>query len=315
MSAERKTTVVCLVGPTAAGKTDVAIELTRKFPFEIVSVDSAMVYRHMDIGTAKPEADVLAVAPHRLIDILDPWESYSAGQFCTDALRMIREITSAGRLPLLVGGTSLYFRSLQQGFAPLPPADPELRRVLDERGEREGWHSLHAELGRVDPVAAARIEQNDRQRIQRALEVFLLTGEPISALQNVVVEVPEYQFQRIALLPGDRKALHQRIETRFDQMMEAGFLDEVIQLRDMPAMSADRTAMRAVGYRQLWEHLDGHTSLDEAVRRGVVATRRLAKRQLTWMRGESDERQFDCLAPDVATQVVEALRPDIGEIS
>jgi tRNA dimethylallyltransferase len=312
---DRKPTVVCLVGPTAAGKTDVAIELTRRFPFEIVSVDSAMVYRHMDIGTAKPAPDILAAAPHRLIDIRDPWESYSAGQFCTDALQAIGEICTAGRVPLLVGGTSLYFRSLQQGFAPLPAADAELRRALDLRGEREGWRALHLELSRVDPVAAARIEPNDRQRIQRALEVFLLTGEPISALQDVAVSTPDFEYLRVALLPGDRGELHRRIESRFDQMMAAGFLDEVVRLREMPAMSADHTAMRAVGYRQLWAHLEGQTSLEEAVRKGVVATRRLAKRQLTWMRAEQDERQFDCLGPNVAAQVIEAVQPHIEEIA
>ncbi len=315
MSLERKPTVFCLVGPTAAGKTDVAIQLAERFPFEIISVDSAMVYRHMDIGTAKPAPDVLARTPHRLINIRDPWESYSAGQFCTDALQMIGEITAAGRLPLLVGGSFLYFRSLQQGFAPLPPADPELRRELDQRGESEGWHALHVELSRVDPVAAARIERNDRQRIQRALEVFVLTGEPISTLQRAVVAPPDIRFLRLALLPGDRGALHRRIEDRFTRIMEAGFIDEVRRLREMPVMSADHTAMRAVGYRQLWEYLDGQTSREEAIRRGVVATRRLAKRQLTWMRAEQDERQFDCLGPNVAAQVIEAVQPHIDEIS
>ena len=312
---ERKTTVVCLVGPTAAGKTDVAIELTQHFPFEIISVDSAMVYRHMDIGTAKPAPDVLAKAPHRLINIRDPWETYSAGQFCTDALQMIREIRTSGRLPLLVGGTSLYFRALQQGFAPLPPADPDLRRALDERGDREGWPALHAELSGVDPVAAGRIERNDRQRIQRALEVFALTGEPISVLQSVATEAPNLELFRLAMFPSDRRALHRRIEGRFLKMMKAGFLDEVERLRAMPGMSADRTAMRAVGYRQLWEYLDGQGNREEAIQRGIVATRRLAKRQLTWMRAEHDERQFDCLGPDVAAQVIEALQAHIDEIS
>ena len=292
-----------------------AVELTRRFACEIISVDSAMVYRHMDIGTAKPAPDVLAEAPHRLINIRDPWERYSAGQFCSDALQMIGEIRRAGRWPLLVGGTSLYFRALQQGFARLPTADHELRRRLDQRGDREGWPALHAELSRVDPVAAGRIERNDRQRIQRALEVFLLTGEPISALQSAVSDRPDIDFIRLALFPGDRRALHRRIEDRFLKMMEAGFLDEVQKLRAMPEMRADCSAMRAVGYRQLWEYLDGQGSREAAIRKGIVATRRLAKRQLTWMRAEQDERQFDCLSPNVAAQVIDAIPAHISEIS
>jgi tRNA dimethylallyltransferase len=315
MSAEPRTTAVCLVGPTAAGKTDVAVELTRRFPCDIISVDSAMVYRHMDIGTAKPDPGILTEAPHRLINIRDPWESYSAGQFCTDALQMIGEISRSGRLPLLVGGTSLYFRALQRGIAPLPPADLRLRLLLDQSGELEGWSVLHDELSRVDPVAAGRIDKNDRQRIQRALEVYLLTGEPISALQSVASDIPDIDFVRLALIPADRGALHRRIEDRFLQMMETGFLDEVRNLRAMPEMRSGCTAMRAVGYRQLWEHLDGQVTLEDAVRKGVIATRRLAKRQLTWMRAEQVEWQFDCLQPNVAAQVIDVIQAQIGELS
>jgi len=314
MATDDKPVVVCLVGPTAAGKTDLAVHLVQNFPFEIISVDSAMVYRHMDIGTGKPEPAVLAAAPHRLIDIRDPWESFSAGQFCDHARDSIAEICSAGRVPLLVGGTLLYFRALQDGLAPLPEADPVLRRQLDARGAAEGWHALHTELARIDPVAAARIGPSDRQRIQRALEVFMLTGEPISELQRTGTAESATKFLRIALVPGDRGELYKRIETRFERMMEAGFLQEVERLRDMPELAADATAMRAVGYRQLWECLDGKVSLAEAKQRAITATRRLAKRQLSWLRSEPDQQQFDCLAPDIPEQLVSIIRARISNI-
>jgi tRNA dimethylallyltransferase len=313
MKGQAKTVVVCLVGPTAAGKTAVALELARQFPFEIVSVDSAMVYRHMDVGTAKPGADVLEATPHRLIDIRDPWEQYSAGDFCADAHQSIGEISSAGRIPLLVGGTFLYFRALQRGMAPLPGAAPDLRAALDERGSEEGWPALHAELTTVDPVAAERIGPNDRQRIQRALEVFMLTGEPISQLQKAAATEQDIDFLRIALAPSERSSLYARIEARFAQMMAAGFLDEVERLRAMPNMRASHPAMRAVGYRQLWEYLDGRADRAEATERAVIATRQLAKRQLTWMRGEPDELQYDCLDVNVTRQVVAAIKARMSE--
>ena len=314
MSPQNKPVVVCLIGSTAAGKTDVAVKLVQRFPFEIISVDSAMVYRHMDIGTAKPGSDVLSLAPHRLIDIRDPWERYSAGEFCTDAGRMIGEIHASGRVPLLVGGTLLYFRALQHGLAPLPPADPDLRRSLDARGAAEGWPALHAELGRVDPAAAGRIGPNDRQRIQRALEVFILTGEPISELQRISKAKPDIDFLRIALNRSDRAALYARIETRFAEMMAAGFLGEVQQLRGMPKMSAECPAMRSVGYRQLWAHLDGSMDRAEAIQSAITATRRLAKRQLTWMRAEPDDLGFDCLEPTVSGKVIETIQARADEI-
>jgi tRNA dimethylallyltransferase len=304
--------VVALVGPTATGKTDLAVRLVERFPFEIISVDSAMVYRHMDVGTAKPGPDVLSVAPHRLIDIREPWERYSAGEFCADALRSISEIRESGRVPLLVGGTLLYVRALQYGLAELPAADMALRSALDARGETEGWPALHAELARVDPVAAGRIAAGDRQRIQRALEVFSLTGEPISELQRV--DKPgvgsrqsEMAFLRIALVPGERAALHKRIEARFAQMMAGGFLAEVESLRGMPGMSAESPAMRAVGYRQLWAHLDGAADLATATRDAITATRRMAKRQLTWLRADADELAFDCLDPMLDARVAETI--------
>jgi len=314
MATDDKPVVVCLVGPTAAGKTDLAVQLVQRFPFEIVSVDSAMVYRHMDIGTGKPGPVVLATAPHRLIDIRDPWETFSAGQFCDEARDSIAEICRAGRIPLLVGGTLLYFRALQNGLAPLPEADPELRRQLDARGTAEGWQALHAELTRVDPAAAVRISPTDRQRIQRALEVFMLTGEPISELQRTATAASATHFLRITLVPADRSKLYERIEARFERMMEAGFLQEVERLRNMPELRSDATAMRAVGYRQLWECLDGVISLAEAKQRAITATRRLAKRQLSWIRSEPDQRQFDCLAPAISEQVVSSIRAGIPNI-
>lgn len=298
-----KPAVVCLLGPTAAGKTGLAVELTRRFRFDIVSVDSAMVYRGMDIGTAKPAPAVLAEAPHRLIDIREPWQTYSAGEFCADARRCIDEIHRSGRVPLLVGGTFLYFRALQHGLAPLPAADPELRAELDERAALRGWPALHAELARSDPATAARINANDRQRIQRALEVLLITGETMSVLQRKTVPDSGLSFLRLVLLPSDRKPLYQRIERRLDEMLEAGFLDEVSALRSVPEMNPERPAMRSVGYRQLWQHLEGVLSRQEALRQALVATRRYAKRQLTWLRNDGSESAFDCLAADVADEL------------
>jgi len=299
--------VLCLVGPTAAGKTDVAARLVREFACEIISVDSAMVYRGMDIGTAKPDAAALAAAPHHLIDIRDPWEAYSAGQFCADAHGLIEDIHSRQRIPLLVGGTLLYFRALRHGLAPLPTADAALRADIDRRAAAAGWPALHAELAALDPDAAARIRPTDRQRLQRALEVIALTGERLSALQQAAPELPEYSYLRIALAPGERAVLHARIEARFDAMLNAGFVEEVEGLRALPQMSADRPAMRAVGYRQFWSYLDGAITRDEARRTAIVATRRLAKRQLTWLRSEPGDVEFDCLRPNVAAEVAAAV--------
>jgi len=299
---------LCLIGPTASGKTGVAVELVRRFPVEIISVDSAMVYRRMDIGTAKPGPEVLATAPHHLIDIREPWEPYSAGDFCDDARRLIDEIRGRGRIPLLVGGTLLYFRALQVGLAPLPPADADLRAWLDERAEREGWAALHAELARLDPEAATRIDPADRQRIQRALEVFMISGEPISRLQRAARPPQGPGYLRIELVPGTRAQLYRRIESRFRAMMAGGLVEEVAGLMALPRMSASLSSMRAVGYRQVWQYLSGQVSRAEAERQAVVATRRLAKRQLTWLRTEPGELRFDCLADGVEAQVAESLR-------
>lgn len=273
------------MGPTGAGKTAVAIELAARLPAEIVSVDSALVYRGLDIGTAKPDAAMRAQVPHHLIDILDPAQPYSAGQCVRDAVVAIDAIQARGRIPLLTGGTMLYFHALLHGLAELPEADPDLRRELDERAAREGTAALHAELARVDPQAAARIHPNDPQRIQRALEVFQLTGQPISELQaSQRVPLADRNVVEVVLSPARRAVLHQRIEARFHAMMAAGFLEEVRDLRARGDLDAHTPSMRAVGYRQLWAHLDGAYGLEEAVRRGIVATRRLAKRQLTWLR-------------------------------
>ena len=285
------------MGPTASGKTALAVELVKRFGCGIVSVDSAMIYRGMDIGTAKPGADVLSVAPHRLIDILDPAMSYSAARFREDALAAMRGITASGQVPLLVGGTMLYFDVLQHGISPLPSADPRLRAELDERAVREGWPALHEELRRRDPLAASRIKPNDRQRIQRALEVCYIAQRPFSELQAAaVVETSEYRYLKLALAPSDRAVLHEIIERRFRSMMQQGFLDEVRGLHARGDLHAGLPSMRAVGYRQLWEHLESGVSLEEAVRRGIVATRRYAKRQLTWLRAEQDVRWFDSAA-------------------
>jgi tRNA dimethylallyltransferase len=282
------------MGPTASGKTALAVEFVKRFGCGIVSVDSAMIYRGMDIGTAKPGPDILAVAPHRLVDILDPSEKYSAARFREDALAAMREISAAGRVPLLTGGTMLYFDVLQHGISPLPGADPAIRAALDARALEEGWPALHAELARLDPEAALRIKPNDRQRIQRALEVCYISKQPLSELQRAgAVETGEYRYLKLALAPTDRAVLHEIIERRFRSMMQQGFLDEVRGLRARGDLDPSMPSMRAVGYRQLWEHLEGGCGLEEAVRRGIVATRRYAKRQFTWLRAESNVRWFD----------------------
>lgn len=285
---------ICIMGPTASGKTDLALEFVRALPCDIISVDSAMVYRGMDVGTAKPEPAVLAEAPHRLIDILDPAESYSAARFRDDALTEMRAISAVGRVPLLTGGTMLYFDVLQHGISPLPGADPELRAALDARAAEQGWPALHAELAQRDPAAATRIKPNDRQRIQRALEVCQLSGRTLTELQAAAaVEPQEYRFLKLALAPAERSTLHESIEKRFQLMMQRGFLAEVRALHARGDLHAGMPSMRAVGYRQLWEYLGGGTSLEEAMRRGIVATRRYAKRQLTWLRAEPDVRWFE----------------------
>ena len=290
--------VFVLTGPTGAGKTDWAVRLAERAPVEIVSVDSALVYRGLDIGTAKPAAELRARIPHHLIDICDPTESYSAGRFVADALSTIRTIHARRRVPLLVGGTMLYLRALFHGLAELPTGAPELRAELDAHAARLGWPALHAELAKLDPQAAARIATNDRQRIQRALEVCYATGQTISQLQRGTVSpLAGWPLRYWVLAHHDRAVLHERLASRFTAMMAAGFLDEVRTLRDRPDLTPHHPAMRAVGYRQLWAHLDGDYDLTEAVRRGIAATRQLAKRQLTWIRSEKLAQPLD---PDTA---------------
>ncbi len=281
-----------LTGPTAAGKSAWAVRLAEELPVEIVSMDSAQVYRGMDVGTAKPSTALRARIPHHLIDILDPAESYSAGQFVADCARLIAAIRSRGRLPLLAGGTMLYLRALTDGIADLPRGSAELRRKIDARAAREGWPSLHAELASLDPEAAARIHPNDPQRIQRALEVCYVTGHPLSQLQRARSPLLA-QAPRWAIVPADRTVLHRRIGERLSRMMERGFLEEVARLHGRGDLTERHPALRAVGYRQLWAHLEGCYGLDEARDRALAATRQLAKRQLTWLRADRGMRWID----------------------
>lgn len=304
---------IFLMGPTGAGKSDIALALVDQFPLEIVSVDSAMVYRGLDIGTAKPSRDVLARVPHHLIDLLDPAQSYSAGRFVRDALAAMAGIRLRGRTPLLVGGTMLYFHALLEGLADLPTADEELRHGFDERAARAGWPALHAELARVDPRAASRIEPADSQRIQRALEVFHVTGTPISDLQLTRAPfIPRASVARFIVSPNDRKRLHERIEKRLEAMMGEGFLAEVAALRARGDLTQDHPAMRAVGYRQLWSFLAGEFSQEEAVRRAFAATRQLAKRQLTWLRHHGDAFWYDPLESDATAHMSRKVQEVLG---
>ena len=284
-----KHTAILLMGPTASGKTDLAISLCKRFPCDVISVDSALVYRGMDIGTAKPDADTLARTPHRLIDIRDPEQSYSAGEFVRDACREMDDILAAGRIPLLVGGTMMYFRALTEGIAELPPADEAVRTAIDAEAEKRGWPALHAALEAVDPDAAKRIKPNDRQRIQRALEVYRSSGQPLSDWQrNSAPARQDIGYLKVGLNIEPRSVLHERIARRLDLMIDGGFIDEMKRLRERPGLLPDCPAMRAVGYRQFWRHLDGDHSLEEARDRALFATRQLAKRQITWLRSETD---------------------------
>jgi tRNA dimethylallyltransferase len=300
--------VVCIMGPTASGKTRLAVELVRRFPFEIVSVDSALIYRGMDIGTAKPDAATLAVAPHRLIDFLDPAEAYSAARFRNDCLREMEQIDAGGRLPLLVGGTMLYFRALQHGLSPLPGADPAVRARLEAQQREHGLERLHAWLAEVDPEAARRIHPNDPQRIQRALEVYEVTGRPLSAhFADTVPQRRPLRLLKLAVAPRDRGVLHARIEQRFGQMLEQGFVAEVERLFARGDLGPHLPAIRAVGYRQVWQYLVGESTHAQMRARAVVATRQYAKRQLTWLRGEQDVIWLDADSPRLFDEVCELL--------
>ncbi|WP_334598714.1 tRNA (adenosine(37)-N6)-dimethylallyltransferase MiaA [Pseudomonas alvandae] len=300
---------IFLMGPTAAGKTDLAIELTKVLPCELISVDSALVYRGMDIGTAKPSKELLAEFPHRLIDILDPAEAYSAADFRRDALQAMAVITARGKIPLLVGGTMLYYKALVDGLADMPAADPEVRAQIEEEAARLGWQALHEQLAAIDPESAARIHPNDPQRLSRALEVYRVSGQSMTALRqrqssqsteaaaSGLQQLP-YTVANLAIAPADRQVLHRRIEQRFTLMLEQGFIDEVVALRERSDLHAGLPSIRAVGYRQVWDYLDGKLTSAEMRERGIIATRQLAKRQFTWLRSWTDLHWLDSLDCD-----------------
>jgi len=297
---------IFLMGPTASGKTAVAVELVKHLPVEIISVDSALVYRDMNIGTAKPDAETLARAPHHLIDIIDPTEAYSAAAFRRDALKLMHDITARGKIPLLVGGTMLYFKALREGLNDLPQSDPEIRAALDAEIAEHGIEWLHAQLAEVDAETAARLKPTDTQRVQRAMEIHRITGKPMSELiaQQQSAELP-FRILPIALVPSDRAQLHARIATRFKAMLEQGLVDELKMLREKYPLHADMTAMRCVGYRQAWQFMEGEIDEAQLLETGIAATRQLAKRQLTWLRSMPDNMELDCLNHDLPQQVLE----------
>ena len=302
---EHKPLAIFLMGPTASGKTDLAIQLRQQLPVEVISVDSALIYRGMDIGTAKPSKAELALAPHRLIDICDPAESYSAANFRTDALREMQEISAQGKIPLLVGGTMLYYKALLEGLSPLPSADEKVRSEIEAKAALIGWGGLHQELSKIDPISAQRINPNDSQRINRALEVFYLTGKTLTELTAQKGEALPYDILQFAIAPEQREVLHLRIEQRFHNMIELGFQQEVEKLYRRPDLNENLPSIRCVGYRQMWEYLRGDYDHDEMVFRGICATRQLAKRQITWLRGWTSPIQWlDSLQPAQALEKV-----------
>ncbi|OQX36304.1 MAG: tRNA (adenosine(37)-N6)-dimethylallyltransferase MiaA [Oceanospirillales bacterium LUC14_002_19_P2] len=313
----RKPLAISLMGPTASGKTDLAVSLAQQLPCDIISVDSALVYRGMDIGSAKPDAELLAKAPHRLIDIRDPSEPYSAAEFRQDALREIAEITARGRIPLLVGGTMLYFKTLRDGLAELPGADEQVRQEIYSQAEREDWPAVHARLAALDPVSAARIHPTDPQRLSRALEVYLVSGRTMTELRADQADKKEthegfpYRLVNLAVAPEERKVLHERIALRFHQMLEQGFMEEVQHLYARGDLDSKLPAIRSVGYRQAWEYLAGELTFDEMVERSVIATRQLAKRQLTWLRSWPDLHWLDSLSPNLVDDALKVITPNL----
>lgn len=299
--------VICLAGPTASGKSAASLALSERWPVEIIVMDSATIYRGMDIGTAKPPAEEQARIPHHLIDIRDPAESYSAAEFRSDALSLIEQIHARGRLPLLCGGTMMYYKVLREGISHLPQADPALRTLIDTEARERGWPALHAELAVYDPATAARLAPNDSQRLQRAIEIYRSSGVPMSTwLARSKPAAPSpYRFITLSLEPNDRLALHARIAARYQTMLELGLLEEVTRLHARGDLHIGLPSIRCVGYRQLWDHLEGRLSLDTAVEQAIAATRQLAKRQLTWLRSEPERKVVDCLATDATAQVVD----------
>ncbi|ASW82358.1 tRNA (adenosine(37)-N6)-dimethylallyltransferase MiaA [Vibrio anguillarum] len=293
-----------LMGPTASGKTDLAIRLRQKYPVEIISVDSALIYKGMDIGTAKPNAHELALAPHRLIDILDPSEAYSAADFRRDALLAMHDITAQGKIPLLVGGTMLYYKALLEGLSPLPAANPEIRQQIEQEALAHGWGQLHDQLQTIDPVSAARIHPNDPQRLSRALEVYRISGKTLTELTQTKGESLPFRVKQFAIAPKERAELHRRIELRFEKMIEAGFEEEMKALYARNDLHPDLPSIRCVGYRQMWDYLDGNCTLEEAVYRGICATRQLAKRQITWLRSWDDLTWLDSENIDHAVETL-----------
>ncbi|AMG43503.2 tRNA (adenosine(37)-N6)-dimethylallyltransferase MiaA [Achromobacter xylosoxidans] len=309
--------VICLAGPTAAGKSASTLALAERWPLEIINVDSATIYRGMDIGTAKPSPAEQAQVPQHLLDIRDPAQSYSAAEFRADALRLIDAIRARGRIPLLAGGTMMYYKALRDGLDDLPQADPALRAELEARAARDGWPALHAELARLDPVTAARLAPNDSQRIQRALEICQLSGQPMSALlgRQRAAGDDDHRYLTISLEPSARAALHARIEQRFDAMLASGLLEEVRGLHARADLHPGLPSVRCVGYRQMWAHLDGEISLEEAREQGIAATRQLAKRQITWLRAQPERVIVDCLAADAAAQTIDAVAAVLADAS
>ncbi|HHB93262.1 MAG TPA: tRNA (adenosine(37)-N6)-dimethylallyltransferase MiaA [Thioploca sp.] len=297
---------IFLMGPTASGKTELAIFLTKRLPCDIISVDSAMVYRGMDIGTAKPSAEILAIAPHRLIDIRDPANNYSVAQFVEDAHAEIKAIHATGRIPLLVGGTMLYFNSLIKGLSELPTANPAIRQTLNEQAEKIGWPAMHQQLATIDPQAAQQIHPNDSQRIQRALEVYAVSGRSITDWRSKTkVQRWLYPTIKLVLAPTERSILHENIVKRFNIMLEQGFIEEVEQLFNRPDLNTSLPSMRCVGYRQVWNYLEGKLEYIDLPERAIIATRQLAKRQLTWLRTLDDATWFDSQTPDLNMKVLE----------
>ncbi|MFD4121753.1 tRNA (adenosine(37)-N6)-dimethylallyltransferase MiaA [Alcaligenes faecalis] len=302
--------ILCLAGPTASGKSASTHILAQHWPIEVIVMDSATIYHDMDIGTAKPSAEEQAAIPHHLLDIRDPAESYSAAEFATDATRLIQEIRARGHYPVLCGGTMLYYKALREGLNDLPQADPAIRQQLDERAQEIGWPGMHEELTRIDPVTAARLAPRDSQRIQRALEIFHISGKTMSDWLKDKAQPQEgsHQYVTMSLEPEDRSWLHKRIAVRYHDMIEQGLLQEVEKLYQRPDLHPGLPSIRCVGYRQLWSYLDGEVSLDQAIEQAIAATRQLAKRQLTWLRSEPERQQFNCQNPQAAEQIVQAAR-------